>query len=158
MAVGGVDVLAQAEAGVRQRQLHVGHPRGDPARPRPPPAATGHSRLGRAVRARRGAGATSQGSASAWSWLPGTSTTGRPASAAPELLEHRRATSSESASGRSRSSTDVAEQHDPVGAAERFDERLARLAIARDVRPAEGAEVKVGDDRGPHPEAWCQAG
>ena len=47
----------------------------------------------------------SHGSASAWSWLPGTSTTLAAGERAAQRLERGRATSSASASGRSRSSS-----------------------------------------------------
>ena len=101
----------------------------------------------------------SQGSASAWSWLPGTSTTVRPASAPPELLEHR-ARHLERLRERALAQLDhVAEQHEAVGV-RRPPRRAprARLALARDVGAGQAAEVEVGDDGRPHRRAWCQAG
>ena len=66
----------------------------------------------------------------------------RPGERPPELLEHRPG-DLERVGERALAQLDhVAEQHDPVGAAERLDERLARLAVTRDVRPAEAPRCR----------------
>ena len=141
MAVRRVDAGAQPQPGIREPDLHVGHRRGEPARRvvlgtdrplavRPSSAPSSRRR-------------PSQGSARAWSWLPGTSTSVRPASAAPSASTSGAATSSALASGRSRSSRRVTQQHDPVVSTDRVDEPLAHARVAGHVRPAERAEMQV---------------
>ena len=45
---------------------------------------------------------------------------------------------------------DVAEQHQPLDAVQRGEQRLERLGAAQDVAPEAGAEVQVGDDERGH--------
>ena len=42
------------------------------------------------------------------------------------------------------------QEHDPLGAIERGEQPIERRGAAREVVPARGAEVKIGEDRGPH--------
>ena len=44
----------------------------------------------------------------------------------------------------------VAEEHDPLGAVERREQPIERLGGAREIVPARGAEVEIGQDRGLH--------
>ena len=44
----------------------------------------------------------------------------------------------------------VAQDHQPVGARELGQQRLARRGVAQDVGLGAAAEVQVGDDEGPH--------
>ena len=44
----------------------------------------------------------------------------------------------------------VAEEHHPLGAVERGEQPIERLGVAHEVVPARGAEVEIGQDRGPH--------
>jgi hypothetical protein len=144
VAVGGVDVLAQVEAGVRQRQLHVGHPRGDPAGgallPRDRPLRLAQHSAGVEAQPRQpGLGERVVVVARHQHHRP-------PRERPPELLEHRAGDLERVGEWPLAQLNDVAEQHHPVRPAERLYERLAPLSITRDVRAAEGAEVKVGDE------------
>ena len=54
---------------------------------------------------------------------------------------------------------DVAEQHQPLDAVERGEQRLERLGAAQDVAAETGAEVQIGDDEGGHGRAgWWHSG
>ena len=148
--MGRVDVRAQPEARVGEPELDLGHRRGEPARMAPSAGLTGPL----AVRARACAPSSrrraSHGSASAWSWLPGHEDERPARERLAERVDQRRGHLQRLGERALAQLERVAEQHDPVGAAERLDQPLAHVRVARDVGAAERAEVQVRDDRRPH--------
>ena len=69
---------------------------------------------------------------------------------APERSQHRLGDGHRRARAALEELDRVAEEHEPVDAVERVEQRRQRAALAQDVAPETGAEVQVGDDEGAH--------
>ena len=87
---------------------------------------------------------------SAWSWLPATITSSRPASARPRSSKKGRAAVHRLAQRPMPQLERVTEQHHAIHVGDRLQQRCAQLGTAQQVRPGDAAEVQVGDDQRAH--------
>jgi hypothetical protein len=149
VAVGGVDIGAQADARVRNRQLDVRHPGRDPPG-------------GAVARADRPLGLLRQRLAvepqPRQPWLgqrvvvvAGHEQHAPAGERAAQLLEQGAAHLERVGERQLAQLEDVAEQHDALAAGDRLDQRTPHLGLARDVSLGMAAEVEVRYDGRPHP-------
>ena len=133
VAVGGVDVVAQPDAGVGDPQAGGGEGGGDRRR-------SGRGRGRRSASRASGASSiesrSSSGSARRASWLPGTRTTSTSPTAAPSSAKNGQGAVERRAERAFAQLDDVAEQDQALGAAQLLEQDGADLGVAQDVAAA----------------------